>query len=196
MVGKDRANETRSAILDAAIELFTTNGFETTQMDAIAIAAKVAKGTLYYHFASKEGIVDAIVERDATTVETRLAEIESRDGLGFVEKLGASVATMTELLRTTYSTIHRMKNIDIRDKTLWAMVKHCAPHFTRILEEGKRAGLCGVAFPSEYAEIFLASSQFLLAPEFGTEKLTRRIKAFSAFRCGIRHGREGLCPGL
>ena len=148
MLLKDRVNETCSAILDAAIELFTANGFEATPMDAIAVAAKVAKGTLYYHYGSKEGIVNAIVERDAAAVEARLASIEADAGLGFVEKFAAFVTALMDLIVASFLKLHRMKYIDIRDKTLRAMVEHCAPHLARIFENGNTAGLSGSSIPS------------------------------------------------
>jgi len=173
---KDRVSETSGAIMDAAIELFTTKGFEATPMDAIAVAANVAKGTLYYHFASKEGIVNAIVERDAAAVEARLVAIEA-DGLGFVEEFTASVAATAELIGASFMKLHRMKFIDFRDKTQRAMIVHCAPHFARIFEKGDAAGLCRVEYPLEYAEILLASSQFLFVPRNGVENFPRRIKA-------------------
>jgi len=177
MFVKERAAETRSAILEAAIELFISNGFEATPMDAISTAANVAKGTLYYHFDSKEGIVNAIVERDAAAVEARIASIEADIGLGFVEKFEASVSAMTDLIIASYSKLHRMKYIDIRDKTLRAMVEHCAPHLARILEQGNTAGLCRVEYSLEYVEILLASIQSLLTPRSGVENIQRRIKA-------------------
>jgi len=41
-------------IFDAAIDVFSEFGFEKATMDEIASRAKVAKGTVYYHFKSKE----------------------------------------------------------------------------------------------------------------------------------------------
>ena len=146
-------------------------------MDAIAVAAEVAKGTLYYHYASKEGIVDALVEREAAAVEARLASFETDLGLGFVEKFAASVGALTDLIIASFSKLHKMKYIDISDKTLRAIVAHCASHFARILEQGNTAGLCRVEYPLEFAEILLASIQSLLAPESGVENFPRRIKA-------------------
>jgi AcrR family transcriptional regulator len=179
MLLKERTNETRSAILDAAIGLFTAKGFETTPMDEIAVAANVAKGTLYYHYDSKEGIVNAIVERDAATVEAKLAPIEADIGLGFAEKFASSIAAITDLLVASFSKLHRMKYIDIRDKTLRAIVEHCAPHFARIFEQGNAAGICRVEYPLDYAEILLASTQSLLSPSAGVENFKRRIKALA-----------------
>jgi TetR/AcrR family transcriptional regulator of autoinduction and epiphytic fitness len=44
----------RAAIVQAAIALFQTQGFEGTSMDKVAEAADVSKRTLYNHFPSKE----------------------------------------------------------------------------------------------------------------------------------------------
>ena len=41
-------------IFKAAIEVFAESGFDQAKMDDIAKAAGVAKGTIYYHFKSKE----------------------------------------------------------------------------------------------------------------------------------------------
>jgi AcrR family transcriptional regulator len=180
-----QVQDTRDAILDAAIELFITEGFEATPMDSIAASANVAKGTLYYHFASKEGIVNAVVERYAAAMDARLAIVEMDAKLSFMEKLSAAVSAMEELNTIHFSKLHRMKYIDIHKKTLRAMVEHCAPYFARIIEEGNRAGHCNVEYPFEYAEIVLAASQFLLDPEAGVENFPRRIKALSQLSASV-----------
>ncbi|WP_353963340.1 helix-turn-helix domain-containing protein [Tepidibacillus marianensis] len=43
-------------MFDAAIDVFSEYGFEKAKMDLIAEKANVAKGTIYYHFKSKEEI--------------------------------------------------------------------------------------------------------------------------------------------
>lgn len=47
-------HETVDLIFNAAIEVFAESGFDQAKMDDIARAAGVAKGTIYYHFRSKE----------------------------------------------------------------------------------------------------------------------------------------------
>ena len=101
----------QESLISSEIVTFSTNGFEVTPMDAISAAANVAKGTLSYNFDSKEGIVNAIVERDAVAVEARLASIETDLKLGFVDKFTASVGDMTELIVASYLKLHRMKYI-------------------------------------------------------------------------------------
>ena len=53
---------TKQKILDAALELFSTQGFEATSIAQIAEAVGIRKASLYSHFASKQAILDAIVE--------------------------------------------------------------------------------------------------------------------------------------
>ena len=111
-----KALQTRDAILDAAIDLFVKEGFERTSMDAIALAAGVAKGTLYYHYESKEGIIDAVVERYARAMETRLAAVEADETLTLPEKLEAFTRATKEVSAATFSKLHYVRYIDIHDK--------------------------------------------------------------------------------
>lgn len=57
------AEEQKQAILDAAEILFTTKGYGKTTIMDILEAVGIAKGTFYYHFKSKEDVMDAIIER-------------------------------------------------------------------------------------------------------------------------------------
>lgn len=51
----------RQRILDAALEVFSQDGYTGTSMDAIALAADVSKPTLYMYFGSKEQLFEAIM---------------------------------------------------------------------------------------------------------------------------------------
>jgi len=53
--------KTRNKIVDAAVKLFSTNGYYKTKMDDIAKEAGVAKGTLYYNFSSKSDLFARII---------------------------------------------------------------------------------------------------------------------------------------
>lgn len=56
---------TDERILDAALTLFGTRGFEATSLDAIAADLGVRKQTILYWFPSKDALLDAVVERSA-----------------------------------------------------------------------------------------------------------------------------------
>ncbi|MFD0967687.1 TetR/AcrR family transcriptional regulator [Plantactinospora endophytica] len=53
--------DTRSRIQTVALELFTEQGYEKTSLREIAERLGVTKAALYYHFKSKDDIVDSIV---------------------------------------------------------------------------------------------------------------------------------------
>jgi AcrR family transcriptional regulator len=63
MTGKSRrdedAEQSRVAIIAAAVECFATEGFAATTMDAVAAEARMAKGGVYHHFASKADLFEA-----------------------------------------------------------------------------------------------------------------------------------------
>lgn len=52
-----RAEQTRAAIVDAALRLFRESGYEAATMRAIAQEAGVSTGNAYYYFGSKEQLV-------------------------------------------------------------------------------------------------------------------------------------------
>lgn len=52
----------KQEILNAAVKLFSENGFENTKLDDIAEVAEFGKGTIYNYFNSKEDIYIALIE--------------------------------------------------------------------------------------------------------------------------------------
>jgi AcrR family transcriptional regulator len=55
---------TRAAVLEAARQQFARQGFAATSVDDIAAQARVSKGAVYYHFADKGQLFEAVF-RDA-----------------------------------------------------------------------------------------------------------------------------------
>ena len=67
-------NKTKRLIFEAAIKVFSENGYNGATMDDIAVKAGVAKGTLYYHFTSKEEIFKFTIEEGMNII---IDEIET-----------------------------------------------------------------------------------------------------------------------
>jgi len=65
---QDRAERTRNAILDAAAEVFDERGFSGASLSDILAKAGVTKGALYFHFASKEELAQALIEEQWTNL--------------------------------------------------------------------------------------------------------------------------------
>jgi AcrR family transcriptional regulator len=60
----ERTEATRAALVDAARELFASDGYATTSLDAVAAKANVTKGAVYHHFQGKPQLFEAVFSRE------------------------------------------------------------------------------------------------------------------------------------
>lgn len=72
---------TRTRVLDAAVALFGSRGYEATSLDQVADASGVRKQTVLYHFGDKEGLLAAVIDRSAGQLAAALERGLSRPGL-------------------------------------------------------------------------------------------------------------------
>jgi AcrR family transcriptional regulator len=63
-----RSAARRDAILAAALEEFAARGYAATRLDDVALRAKVAKGTIYLHFADKETLFQELIRLELSPV--------------------------------------------------------------------------------------------------------------------------------
>ena len=71
-------DQRRTQILDAAVNLFSTRGYEETTVDEVAEKAGLSKGAIYWYFKSKLDILLAITdhyEREEQKMLIRLADM-------------------------------------------------------------------------------------------------------------------------
>jgi len=91
----------RSAIIDAALEEFTSQGFTATKLDDVALRAGIGKGTIYLYFDSKESLFEEVVRRTL---------FPGRDAAeSFVEEFEGSAA---ELLAIHLTHMHHFMQTD------------------------------------------------------------------------------------
>jgi AcrR family transcriptional regulator len=104
--------ETRSPkaqqILEAARRLFCEQGYGTTSMDAIAREAGVSKATLYAHFAGKEDLFAAMMERACRHMWDRFAQSDlERQEIGeALHNIGCELAA--HILSSEAQAIYRL----------------------------------------------------------------------------------------
>jgi AcrR family transcriptional regulator len=70
MIQEERTQRSRAAILDAALALFSTQGYRATSMRDVAQKALVSIGNLYHHFEDKETIFRELLDTFWRVVET------------------------------------------------------------------------------------------------------------------------------
>ena len=74
----DQKSTSANRILDTALELFATRGYEATSVREICEAACITKPTLYYFYGSKEGVFRALVNRTLEEVREDIAAALAR----------------------------------------------------------------------------------------------------------------------
>jgi AcrR family transcriptional regulator len=104
------SSETTDAIINAATALFKKYGFEKTSMDDIAKTAHKAKGSLYYHFKSKEDIFKAIIEREIDYIKAGLQPIIDDRSLSDVDKINKYIQRRMELMNHCFTYQETLKN--------------------------------------------------------------------------------------
>jgi len=66
----------REALAEAALELFYRQGVANTTLADIAGAARVPTGNVYYHFRTKEALVEAVIDKRIEELERSLAKAD------------------------------------------------------------------------------------------------------------------------
>ncbi len=145
----------KNEILDAAEELFTQKGFDGTSTNDILEKAGIARGTLYYHFKSKEDIMDALIERINVRILGAAKEIASDKSIPPFERLLRAVLVLNVSERNTgvLEHIHKPQNALMHQKIHRAIICGIPPILTEIIRDGIREGLFDTPFPYECMEM-------------------------------------------
>lgn len=83
-------NRTKRKIFETSLRLFSEKGYEATSIEEITATVGVAKGTLYYHFSSKEEIFNFLVEEGMLLLKNSI-EIKTSKCDNTIDKLKAVV---------------------------------------------------------------------------------------------------------
>lgn len=151
----------RNEILDAAEQLFVTKGFDKTSTNDILERVGIARGTLYYHFGSKEEILDAIIQRMSETLVKRAAGVAAQKGKPVLERLTEMMLALnvdSELGHEIMAQVHKPQNALMHQKMQEGLLAGITPLITGLIEEGIAQGLCQTDYPAQAAEMMLLYS--------------------------------------
>ena len=150
----------KEQILDMSFSLFLEKGYDNTSISDILSKLDIARGTLYYHFESKEAIMDAIIERTAKKIVEEAKGIVLQKGLSVHEKIFLLFyeSSMRRLsggeLMIDY--LNQPQNALFHEKSNRAFIQKISPILGDIISEGVKEGIFDNAFPYESAELILA----------------------------------------
>jgi len=153
----------RDQLLEAAGELFLKNGYKDTSVNSIVESIGVSKGTFYYYFDSKEGVLDGLVEKLGEPIYEEIDEIVSRDSSTAIEKLNDIFAAsrrikldkIDEVLRIT-RLMYRPENLRLLDRIESATIDVAAPKIARVVKQGVEEGVLDTRFPEEASRLIFS----------------------------------------
>ncbi len=178
------AEERKNEILDVAERLFGTKGFDSTSTNDILNEIGIARGTLYYHFKSKEDILDAMIDRMTKRMVGKAKEVVNRKEVPVLQRLTMMILTLnvndSNLSREILQQVHKPQNALMHQKMQERLMNGINPLMTDLIQEGIAQGICRTDYPEEVvAMTFLyANTAFDDLMEYSEEEAQRKIEAF------------------
>ena len=179
------ANERRNEILDAAESLFAQKGFDGCSTGDILEKVGIARGTLYYHFKSKEDIMDALIARYNEAIVSRAQEAAARRDVPVLARILGVVSSFQiegpqkgkdELM----AHIHKPQNALMHQKIQYTLLKAITPILAELVREGNEQGVFHAAFPYECMEMTMVYALTVFDEEMEAadeETQARRVQA-------------------
>lgn len=146
----------REEILDAAEKLFAARGFDNTSTGDILDAVGIARGTLYYHFKSKEDILDGVIQRITGRLMQEAGQIVRQKELPVLERLTKAIMSLNVESKIGYEImeqVHRPQNALMHQKMQTTLLAGINPILTELVEEGIQQGLFHTQYPESAVEM-------------------------------------------
>ncbi len=152
---QDEHTAKRNEILDAAMQLVYSKGYEKMTVQDILERLQISKGAFYHYFESKADVLEALVVRMVEEqMEPRLFATVRDPNATALEKLQRYFDTavqwktankdfMVQLVRVWYSD----ENALARQKMYVQMVAHVKPLFIEIIRQGVQEGVFTTPYP-------------------------------------------------
>ncbi|MBE5959825.1 MAG: TetR/AcrR family transcriptional regulator [Lachnospiraceae bacterium] len=177
-------DERKNEILDTAEVLFAQKGYDKTSIQAILDQVKIAKGTFYYYFKSKEEVMDAILLRYNEKLLQRAWAVANQENIPAEIKLLQTISALhlnEEEGKEILMEIHKPENVKMHQKIMVMLLKEVTPIIGKVIRDGIKEGLFQTEYPEETAEMLLVYIQTVLDDDMvpmTEEEKGRRMQAF------------------
>ena len=134
----------RQRILDAALKLFAHEPYQAVTMDRVAVAAGVAKGTLYLYFPSKDALYLGVLN-DGLDTAYRTYQGSADPKLPVVERMRRSIAVAVEFFdqRRDFLQFYATEEprlAEARNRIIEGSRERGFNFFASLIEEGSASG--------------------------------------------------------
>lgn len=177
------AEERKNEILDAAEKLFGAKGFDHTSTNDILNEIGIARGTLYYHFKSKEDILDAMIERITRQLIAKATDIVQKKEIPVLQRLTMTIMALNvnnELELEVMQQVHKPQNALMHQKMQETLLSGVNPLITGLIEEGIQQDIFRTDYPAEAVEMTMLyfNTAFDSMTVYTEEERQRKIVAF------------------
>lgn len=154
------AEERKKEILDIAEELFTAKGYDNTSTTDILDRVGIARGTIYYHFKSKEEILDALIDRITQGIVRNVKSALSNDAPAPQKIISFIGATRVDsaIGKEITDHAHKPQNALMHQKMMNSLLAELTPIAAGIIRDGIKEGSFSTDYPDEAAEMLLVYS--------------------------------------
>lgn len=177
------AEERKNEILDVASDLFVSKGYDSTSMNDIIEKVGIAKGTLYYHFKSKEDILDAIIQRICRHMMGSARDVVADKEISVLERLAKTMLALnvnSEIGQEAIEQMHKPQNVLMHKKMQVCLLEGIVPILTDLILEGIEEGIFKTKFPKEAVEMIMVYVTVIFDGEIeqSREEQERRVRGF------------------
>lgn len=135
-------NKTKRKIFETSMKLFAEKGYDATSIEEITAKVGVAKGTLYYHFSSKEEIFNFLVEEGIKLLQNSI-EIKTAKYKSYIDKIKAVVLIQIKIVVKYEDLIKILLSQfwgnEERNKKCKKLILEYIQQIEKIVEEGIKA---------------------------------------------------------
>ncbi|MSA02808.1 TetR family transcriptional regulator [Lactonifactor sp. BIOML-A3] len=173
------AKERRNEILDVAERLFGTKGFDHTSTNDILNEVGIARGTLYYHFKSKEDILNAMIDRITDRLISKAKSIVLQKEVPVLQRLTLAVRALnveSPAGSVIMEQVHKPQNALLHQKLQESLLAEVNPLVTELIEEAIEQGICHTDYPAEVVEMTLLYSNTVFDDLAQNDGEIKRIK--------------------
>ena len=96
-MGVKYMNKTKRKIFETSMKLFAEKGYDATSIEEITATVGVAKGTLYYHFSSKEEIFNFLIEEGIKLLQNSI-DIKTAKHNNYIDKIKAIILIQIKIV--------------------------------------------------------------------------------------------------
>ena len=143
MRGVINMNKTKRKIFETSMKLFAEKGYDATSIEEITATVGVAKGTLYYHFSSKEEIFNFLIEEGIKLLQNSI-DIKTAKLDNYIDKLKAVILIQVKIVNKyeDFITIllSQFYGKEARNQMCQKFVYEYIQKIEKIVEDGMKVG--------------------------------------------------------